>query len=248
MLITRIRAKIAPASTPCGRNCAFFQSSVRVRKERRISFQRLKSTVSKVEDPKMSELLSQAKFDDLALKEMLIPTSAQQELVQEHLSAKMPTRKLGRTGLDVSVISFGSWVSFDYQLDVAKAKELIEACFKGGINFFDTAEVYAHGKAEMIMGQALKELNIPRCDIVISTKVFHGCTKDPTKTARGLARKHVVEGVRACLKRLQLEYVDVLFAHRPDPSTPIEETVRAFNWCIEQGMAFYWWVMVLHSK
>lgn len=248
MLISRFRAKVAPESIPTSDWNRVFFHSTRIQKQRSFSFQSIKSNNSNLYDPKMSELLDQGEFDDLALKEMLIPTSAQQALVQEHLNAKMPTRKLGRTGLDVSVMSFGSWVSFDYQLDVAKAKELIEACFKGGINFFDAAEVYAHGKAEMIMGQALKELNIPRCDLVISTKVFHGCTKEPTKTARGLSRKHVVEGVKACLKRLQLDYVDVLFAHRPDPSTPIEETVRAFNWCIDQGMAFYWCVILLRSK
>ena len=152
----------------------------------------------------------------------------------------LPTRKLGRTGLDVSVIGFGSWVSFDYQLDVAAAKELIKRAYEGGVNFFDNAEVYAMGKSELIMGQALAELSIPRSDVVITTKVYHGSTREPEPTAKGLSRKHVIEGVRASLQRLQLDYVDVVFAHRPDESVPMEEIVRAFNFVIDQGWAFYW--------
>ena len=135
---------------------------------------------------------------------------------------------------------FGSWVSFDYQLDVPAAKALIKKAYESGVSFFDNAEVYAHGKSELIMGQALAELEIPRTDIVITTKVFHGATPDPEPTARGLSRKHVIEGVRASLKRLQLDYVDVVFAHRRDDSVPMEEVVRAFNWVIDQGWAFYW--------
>jgi voltage-dependent potassium channel beta subunit len=154
--------------------------------------------------------------------------------------APMPTRKLGRSGLDVSIMGFGSWVSFDYQLDVPRAKMLIERAYLGGINFFDNAEVYAMGKSETIMGEALAELGIPRCDLVITTKIFHGCTREPTVTARGLSRKHIIEGLEASLKRLQLDYVDVVFAHRPDDSVPMEEIVRAFNWVIEKGWAFYW--------
>ena len=171
---------------------------------------------------------------------MLIPSEAQLERTRKHLAANMPTRKLGNSGLDVSVIGFGSWVSFDYQLDVDSAATLIEAAYENGINFFDNAEVYAHGKSELIMGEVFKKLNIPRSDVVITTKIFHGCVKEPTKTARGLSRKHIVEGVRASLERLQLDYVDVIFAHRPDPTVPMEEIVRAFNFVIDQGMAFYW--------
>ena len=152
----------------------------------------------------------------------------------------IPCRKLGETGLDVSVLGFGSWVSFDYQLDLSAAKELIAACVRAGVNFFDTAECYAHGKSEEIMGEAFRQLDIPRTDIVVTTKIFHGAVKDPEPTARGLSRKHVIEGVRASLKRLQLDYVDVVFAHRPDDSVPMEEIVRAFNWVIDQGWAFYW--------
>ena len=135
---------------------------------------------------------------------------------------------------------FGSWVSFDYQLDVPAAKALIKKAYESGVSFFDNAEVYAHGKSELIMGQALAELEIPRTDIVITTKVFHGATPDPEPTARGLSRKHVIEAVRASLKRLQLDYVDVVFAHRRDDSVRMEEVVRAFNWVMDQGWAFYW--------
>ena len=169
-----------------------------------------------------------------------MPSETQLERTRRHLAAGMPTRKLGATGLDVSVIGFGSWVTFDYQLDVDKAAQLIEAAYLGGVNFFDNAEVYAHGKSEIIMGGALMKLNIPRSDIVISTKIFHGCVKEPTKTARGLSRKHIIEGTMMSLQRLGLEYVDVIFAHRPDPTTPMEEVVRAFNFVIDQGWAFYW--------
>jgi aryl-alcohol dehydrogenase-like predicted oxidoreductase len=109
---------------------------------------------------------------------------------------------------------------------------------------FDNAEVYAHGKSEEIMGAALQELiqegHFSRSDIVVSTKVYFGATKEPRPTAKGLSRKHIIEGLKDSLKRLNMEYVDVVFAHRPDPTTPVEETVRAFNWVIEQGWAFYW--------
>ena len=133
-------------------------------------------------------------------------------------------------------------VSFDYQLDVNAAKALIKRAYDGGINFFDNAEVYAMGQSEAIMGQALAELDIPRSDIIITTKIFHGTTREPEPTARGLSRKHVIEGVRASLQRLQLDYVDVVFAHRPDDSVPMEEIVRAFDFVVNQGWAFYWGV------
>lgn len=187
-----------------------------------------------------SEVIAKGLATQDELRDMLIPSEAQLERTREHLQSEMPTRKLGRSGLDVSIIGFGSWVSFDYQLDVENAKTLIDKAYRGGINMFDNAEVYAHGKSELIMGQALQELDIPRSDIVVSTKVFHGCVKEPTKTARGLSRKHVIEGLKASLKRLRLDYVDVVFAHRPDTSVPMEEIVRAFNFVIDQGWAFYW--------
>ncbi|PRW44395.1 putative voltage-gated potassium channel subunit beta [Chlorella sorokiniana] len=151
----------------------------------------------------------------------------------------MEYRRLGRTGLKVSTLSFGAWVSFGYQLGVPEAKKLIGAAYERGVNFFDNAETYAGGQAEEIMGQALRELGYKREEYVISTKVFFGTGSSAPNTT-GLSRKHIIEGTRASLKRLGLEYVDLLFCHRPDPETPIEETVRAMNWCIDQGYAFYW--------
>ncbi|KAH7425600.1 hypothetical protein KP509_11G061900 [Ceratopteris richardii] len=117
------------------------------------------------------------------------------------------------------------------------AKALLTKCREYGVNFFDNAEVYANEKSEDIMGQAIKELNWKRSDLVISTKIFKG-GQGPNNV--GLSRKHIIEGTEACLKCLQMDYVDVLFCHRPDSSTPIEETVRAMNYVINKGWAFYW--------
>jgi voltage-dependent potassium channel beta subunit len=149
----------------------------------------------------------------------------------------MEYRHLGRTGLKVSALSYGAWVSFGNQLDVKDAKLLLHRCREAGVNFFDNAEVYANGRAEEIMGAAIKELGWKRSDIVISTKLFWGGQGPNDK---GLSRKHIIEGIKASLKRLDMEYVDLLYCHRPDVSTPIEETVRAMNWVIDQGWAFYW--------
>ncbi|KAH9576176.1 hypothetical protein CY35_01G148300 [Sphagnum magellanicum] len=149
----------------------------------------------------------------------------------------MEYRNLGRTGLKVSALSYGAWVSFGNQLDVKDAKVLLSRCREAGVNFFDNAEVYANGRAEEIMGSAIRELGWKRSDIVISTKLFWGGQGPNDK---GLSRKHIVEGIKASLRRLDMEYVDLLYCHRPDISTPIEETVRAMNWVIDQGWAFYW--------
>lgn len=149
----------------------------------------------------------------------------------------MEYKNLGRSGLKVSQLSYGAWVSFGNQLDVKEAKSLLQCCRDNGVNFFDNAEVYANGRAEEIMGQAIRELGWKRSDIVVSTKIFWGGSGPNDK---GLSRKHVVEGTKASLKRLDMEYVDVLYCHRPDTSTPIEETVRAMNYVIDKGWAFYW--------
>lgn len=156
---------------------------------------------------------------------------------QQHVTSSMEYRRLGRTGLKVSVLSFGAWVTFGTQVPLQQAKALLSAARDAGVNFFDNAEVYAKGQAEEIMGKAFKDLGWKREDIVVSTKVFWGGDGPNDK---GLSRKHIIEGTRNCLKRLQLDYVDVLFCHRPDPDTPIEETVRAMNWVVNQGWAFYW--------
>ncbi|KAG2425192.1 hypothetical protein HXX76_013945 [Chlamydomonas incerta] len=131
----------------------------------------------------------------------------------------MEYRRLGKTGLKVSALSYGAWTTFKTQADLEKAKELIQACVDAGVNFFDNAEVYANGEAEVIMGQAIKDLGLRRSDLVLSTKVFWG---GPGPNDRGLSRKHVIEGTQAALARLQTRYVDLLFCHRPDPDTPME--------------------------
>ena len=149
----------------------------------------------------------------------------------------MQYKNLGRSGLKVSQLSYGAWVSFGNQLDVNEAKSILQCCRDHGVNFFDNAEVYANGRAEEIMGQAIRELGWKRSDVVISTKIFWGGAGPNDK---GLSRKHIIEGTKGCLKRLDMDYVDVLYCHRPDSSTPIEETVRAMNFVIDKGWAFYW--------
>ena len=149
----------------------------------------------------------------------------------------MEYRFLGKSGLKVSELSFGSWVTFGTQIDVEQAYQLMKLAYDSGINFFDNAEAYALGESEIIMGKVLKKAGWKRSDLVISTKVFWGGS-GPNDT--GLSRKHIIEGTDAALNRLQLEYVDLIFCHRPDMYTPIEETVRAMNHIIQQGKAFYW--------
>lgn len=149
----------------------------------------------------------------------------------------MPYNYLGRSGLKVSALSFGSWVTFDHQMDVGPAKEAMKAAFDAGCNFFDNAEAYAGGKAESIMGEALRQLGWGRDEYVVSTKIFWG-GEGPNQ--RGLSRKHVVEGTQAALKRFGLDHVDLVYCHRPDFHTPIEETVRAMNHVIDRGWAMYW--------
>jgi len=154
----------------------------------------------------------------------------------------MEYRFLGKTGLRVSVLSLGAWITYGGQVDdVDIAFQCMKAAYQKGCNFFDNAEVYAAGNAETVMGKAIlrmySELDVKRSDLVVSTKVFWGGSGP---NDQGLSRKHIIEGVNASLKRLALDYVDVLFCHRPDPSTPLEETVRAMNYLIDQGKAFYW--------
>jgi voltage-dependent potassium channel beta subunit len=149
----------------------------------------------------------------------------------------MEYRHLGRTGLKVSTLSYGAWVTFGNQLDVKDAVGILSRCRDAGVNFFDNAEVYADGKAEEIMGAAIKQAGWKRSDLVISTKLFWGGSGPNDK---GLSRKHIIEGTKASLKRLDMDYVDLLYCHRPDTTTPIEETVRAMNWVIDHGYAFYW--------
>lgn len=149
----------------------------------------------------------------------------------------MEYRHLGKAGVKISELSLGAWVTYGTQFGLAEARQIMAAAFDAGINFFDNAEVYAGGEAERIMGQALKKLGWPRKDYLVSTKIFWG---GDGPNDQGLSYKHIIEGTNNALKRLQLEYVDLIFAHRPDPDTPIEETVFAFNQVIREGKAFYW--------
>jgi voltage-dependent potassium channel beta subunit len=149
----------------------------------------------------------------------------------------MEYRFLGRSGLQVSALSFGSWVTFGEQIDTGMAFECMRAAYDAGVNFFDNAEGYAAGGSETMMGAVIKQAGWKRSDLVISTKIFWG-GEGPND--RGLSRKHILEGLDASLARLQLNYVDLVFCHRPDIHTPVEETVRAMTHVINQGKAFYW--------
>jgi voltage-dependent potassium channel beta subunit len=149
----------------------------------------------------------------------------------------MEYRRLGRSGLQVSALSFGSWVTFGAQIGDDVAEACMTAAYDAGVNFFDNAEVYASGKSEIVMGNILKKKNWPRSTYVVSSKVFWG-GKLPNQS--GLSRKHIMEACSASLKRMQIDYFDLYFCHRPDKSTPIEETVRAMETLIQQGKILYW--------
>ncbi|HPO91185.1 MAG TPA: aldo/keto reductase [Victivallales bacterium] len=152
----------------------------------------------------------------------------------------MNYRNLGNSGLKISELSFGSWVTFGNQIDISEASKILKTAYDAGINFFDNAEAYAAGKSEEIMGKALKKLSWDRDSYIISSKVFFGSKNNPLPTQKGLSRKHIIEACNQALQRFQTDYIDLYFCHRPDPETPIEETVRAMNTLIEQGKIFYW--------
>ena len=151
----------------------------------------------------------------------------------------MPYRRLGRSGLKVSLLSFGSWVSFGNQLDDDLAVRCLEAAREGGVNFFDNAENYAGGKSEAIMGRAFKTLGWERREYVVSSKFFWGIYDDPNMT-NTLNRKYLMQAVDASLERFGLDFLDLVFCHRADPDTPIEETVRAMSDIVSSGKALYW--------
>jgi len=151
----------------------------------------------------------------------------------------MEFRRLGPAGLKVSVLSLGGWLTYGGTQKGSIVKDCMQAAWDNGINFFDTAEVYAAGQCELEMGQALKELAWPRDEYVISTKVFFGTSRKEPNT-RGLSKKHIVEGLKSSLARLELSYVDVVFAHRHDPDVPMKEIVEAFTQTINMNLAYYW--------
>lgn len=151
----------------------------------------------------------------------------------------MEYQKLGRNGLKVSRLSFGSWVTFANQLDTRKAQECMVAAYDLGVNFFDNAEVYAGGKSEEVMGQVFKKLDWPRLNYIVSTKFFWGLSEGPNRH-NTLNRKYLMQGIDGSLKRLQMDFVDLIYCHRPDAETPIEETVWAMHDIISSGKALYW--------
>lgn len=164
-------------------------------------------------------------------------------ILPEEKRQLMAYNRLGNTGLHVSELAYGSWITFKNQLNVDSAYELMKLAFDHGVNYFDNSETYAHGEAETIMGQCVEKGIIDnvwkRSDLVLSTKLYFGDgSKGPNQ--HGLSRKHLIEGMQGSLKRINLDYYDVVFCNRPDPETPIEETVRAMNFLIDNGMAFYW--------
>jgi voltage-dependent potassium channel beta subunit len=153
----------------------------------------------------------------------------------------MEYRRLGKSGLQVSVLSFGSWITFGKQIGDSTADELMTMAYDNGVNFFDNAEIYARGKSELVMGEILKKKNWRRDSYIISSKAFFGLGgKDLKPTQHGLHRKHLVEACHQALERLQLEYLDLYFCHRPDKTVPIEETVWTMHNLIQQGKILYW--------
>ncbi|MBT9455693.1 MAG: aldo/keto reductase [Burkholderiaceae bacterium] len=154
----------------------------------------------------------------------------------------MQYRRLGRSGLQVSELSLGSWVTYHNQVDTKSATEMLAAAFDAGVNFFDNAEVYAKGQSEVVMGEAFKALKWPRLNYIVSTKFFWGLDRDGHATNRRdtLNRKYLMQAIDGSLQRMQLDFIDLIYCHRPDPHTPIEETVRAMSDIISQGKALYW--------
>jgi voltage-dependent potassium channel beta subunit len=155
----------------------------------------------------------------------------------ERCDALVNYRRLGSAGLKISELSLGAWVTYGGQVGEDVATKCMSAAYDAGVNFFDNAEAYAHGNAETVMGNVIKKLRWSRESIIVSSKVFWG-GEGPND--RGLSRKHIYEACRNSLKRLQLDYLDLFFCHRPDPATPIEETVRAMDDLIHQGKVLYW--------
>ena len=154
--------------------------------------------------------------------------------------AQMIYNRLGTSGLQVSQFSFGSWVTFGNQVDTGLAKEQLALAKERGVNFFDNAEVYANGESERIMGQAIAELGWKRHEFVISTKLFWGINGEMVNMKNTLNRKYLMQAIDGSLERLGMDFVDLVFCHRPDPHTPIEETVWAMSDMISQGKALYW--------
>jgi voltage-dependent potassium channel beta subunit len=152
----------------------------------------------------------------------------------------MQYRRVGSSGLQLSALSFGAWVTFGQQVGRAQARDMLALAHDRGVNYFDNAETYNNGVAEQVMGDVLADLRFPRDSYCVSSKVFFGAVDDPLPTQRGLSRKHVMEACQQALQRLRVDYLDLYFCHRPDPDTPIVETVAAMDTLICQGKVLYW--------
>lgn len=151
----------------------------------------------------------------------------------------MQYRRLGKSGVQVSVLSFGSWITFGNQIEDNVSRDLMHYAYDKGVNFFDNAEVYGNGQSEIVMGKILKDANWDRSTYLVSSKAYFGRGGN-LPNQRGLSRKHLVEACNEALQRLQVEYIDLFYAHRPDKNTPIEETVWAMNHLLQQGKILYW--------
>ena len=158
------------------------------------------------------------------------------------MSSPMPYRRLGASGLQVSVLSLGSWVTYHTQVDTKAAREMLAAAMDAGVNFFDNAEVYALGKSETVMGDAIRALKWPRLDYIVSTKFFWGLQREGNIVNKKdtLNRKYLMQAIDGSLQRMGLDFIDLVYCHRPDPHTPIEETVWAMSEMITRGKALYW--------
>ncbi|MEM9951853.1 MAG: aldo/keto reductase [Chloroflexota bacterium] len=152
----------------------------------------------------------------------------------------MKYRRLGSSGLKVSVLSYGAWVTFSKQLGVEGAEEIMTMCYENGVNFFDNAEVYERGAAEEVMGKVFNKVGWRRDSYIVSSKVIGGAVPNPAPTQRGLSRKHIFDACHQAMERLQVDYLDLYFCHRMDPEVPMEEIVRAMTDLIRQGKVMYW--------
>ncbi|TBR13423.1 MAG: aldo/keto reductase [Lysobacter sp.] len=152
----------------------------------------------------------------------------------------MQYRRLGSSGLQVSALSFGAWLTFGGQIPRSEARNLVAAAWDHGITFFDNAESYANGEAETVMGDVIADLRLPRDGYCVSSKVFFGAAREPLPTQRGLSRKHVHDACHAALRRLRVDAIDLYYCHRPDPEVPVAETVWAMDALVRQGKILYW--------
>jgi voltage-dependent potassium channel beta subunit len=152
----------------------------------------------------------------------------------------MQYRRLGSSGLQLSALSFGAWATVGGRVARTEARNLVAAAWDHGINFFDNAETYANGVAERMMGDVIADLRLPRDGFAVSSKVFFGAVDEPRPTQRGLSRKHVRDACDAALQRLRVDYLDLYYCHRPDPDTPVAETVAAMDALVRQGKVLYW--------